>query len=147
MVPKVGAYSFSTVLVHIESLALDRELRKRGTTCQCLPWHIRVAVCVLRSSCTSLYGNLVHVCSRVLTTGSHHPKPATQLCGGIMAPIFKPVDPPGPTHGPGRPKCMPSASPTPSDGTQGVFRGSPMPQIGKIGPRLVKIDENRPENG
>jgi hypothetical protein len=85
MVPKVGAYSFSNVLEHIESLVFDRKLRKWGTTCQCLPWHIRVTVCVARSLCTSLYGNLV--CSRVLTTRSHHPKPAAQLCGGIMVPI------------------------------------------------------------
>jgi hypothetical protein len=27
-------YIFSTILVHIESLALNRNLRKRGTTCQ-----------------------------------------------------------------------------------------------------------------
>jgi hypothetical protein len=138
MVRKVGAYSFSTLLVHIESLAPDRELRKRGTTCQCLPWHTRVTVCVGRSLCTSLYGNLV--CSRVLTTGSHHPKPVAQLCGGIMAPSFKFMDPPGPAHGPGRPQRTPSASPTTSDGTQVVFRGSPMPQNWE---NRVKIGQNR----
>ena len=42
----LGADSFSTVLVYIEALALDRNLRKRGTTCQYFPWHIRVAGCV-----------------------------------------------------------------------------------------------------
>ena len=35
--PATGADSFSTVLVYIEALALDRNLRKRGTTCQYFP--------------------------------------------------------------------------------------------------------------
>jgi hypothetical protein len=59
--PSDGKYSFSTVLVHIEALALDRNLRKRGTTGQYFPWHIRVAGCVSRSSYTSLFGNLVRL--------------------------------------------------------------------------------------
>jgi hypothetical protein len=75
------------------------------------------------------------------------------LCGGIdiMTPPFKTMPPPGPTHGPGWHKCMPCASLTPLDGTQGVFRGSPMPQNRgnwvKIGQNRVKIDKNRSENG
>jgi hypothetical protein len=72
------------------------------------------------------------------------------LYGGIMAPTFKTEAPPGPAHGPGRHKCASCASLTPSDGTQGVFRGSPRPQ--NRGNRVKirqkgKIDENRSENG
>ena len=64
------------------------------------------------------------------------------LCGGIIAPTFKTMPPPGPTHGPGWHKCIPCASLTPSDGTQCVFRGSPMPQNWgksvKIGSKSMK---------
>jgi hypothetical protein len=60
------------------------------------------------------------------------------LCGGIMAPTLKTMPPPGPTHGPGWHKCMPCASLTPSDGTQGVFRGLPWLKIGKLGQNRSK---------
>jgi hypothetical protein len=66
-----------------------------------------------------------------------------------MAPTFKTVPPPGPTHGPGWHKRMPCASLTPSDGTQGVFRGSPMPQNRgnwvRIGSKSMQIAPNTAE--
>jgi len=54
-------YSFSTVRVHIEWFALDRELRKLGTTSQYLSWSTHAVVCVKCSSSLVpfFYGKLV----------------------------------------------------------------------------------------
>ena len=61
-----------------------------------------------------------------------------------MAPTFKTMPTPGPTHGPRCHKCMPCASLTLSAGTQGVFRGSPMPHNRGIWVKSVKnIGQNR----
>jgi hypothetical protein len=57
--------------------------------------------------------------------------------------IFKLMPLPSPAHGPGRPKCMPSASPTPPDVLLGGFSGF---NIGEIEPFLAKLAEF-PRNG